>query len=211
MIELQLKIQKLSRMILPIFFEISTEGAPKAAELEGPLIIVINHKSYLDQFIVFAALPENKNLFPIRLMAAKWIFSLFGPIVKKFGAFPDKKESGKFFNPLKEPMRILKEKGVVGVYPEGSAINEPGVHELEEGVGLLEIKSRAKILPIVISGLDNFSILRELIIPKWIFKRRRVLVSFGDVFVAESKDRKNAAREIKTKMEKLYIKDYGRR
>ena len=201
MVTIQKLIQKLSRLILPIFFKIETKNQNRALGLKKPLIILSNHKSYADHFILAASFPDNAHLFPIRPVAKAPLFEhLWGftrKIFEALGAIPHTKAL--------RAIKILKEGGVILIYPEGGIRKSPGIHNLEAGTAFLAIKTNAWILPIAIIGLDNFSLVKTLLNPLNIFRKRCVTVSFGDAFkAAGSQNQDHLTSEIKIKLKALY-------
>jgi len=201
MVKLQKLIQLFSRIILPLFFKIEIKNQERALILAKPLIILANHKSYADHFILVSSFPKNTGLFPIRpvakapLFAHLWGFN--GKIIEALGAI-------KNTNPLKA-IKILKNRGVILIYPEGGIRKLPGIHDLEEGAAFLAIKTNSWILPIAISGLDNFSLIKTLINPLNIFRKKHVRVSFGEPFLGRiSGNTAELTAAIKIKLENLY-------
>lgn len=200
----QKQVRYWSKIILSYFFEIKIQNAEYAENLEGPLILAATHKSYIDHFLIIAALPDNPNLFPIRALASVyWMkMPLIGKWLKNLGALPANRGGG-----AKAPLKILKEKEVLGIYPEGGIRRSPGVHDLKRGAGWFALKSGAKILPVAIKGLDNFSLLR---LPFYLFKKGKVTVAFGQAFLPfENQDESALTEELRKRMSELYKIDIG--
>jgi len=200
-IRLQKLLQLLSRLLLPFFLKIEIKNQERALIIVRPLIILANHKSYTDHFILIASFPKNTSLFPVRPIAKA---PLFEPLFGLSGKFLEALGAVRNTNPLKV-IKILKNRGVILIYPEGGIRPSPGIHNLEEGAAFLAIKTGAWILPVAISGLENFSATKTLLNPLNIFKKRRVKVFFGypfrDIY---SKHQSSLMPEIKEKLEKLY-------
>lgn len=200
MIRLQKLLQLFSRLILPLFFKIEIKNQERARIVARPLIILANHKSDADHLILAASLPKNTSLFPIRPIAKAPLFEhlrgLNGKFLEALGAIPHTKTL--------RTIKILKNGGIILIYPEGGIRKSPGIHDLEDGTAFLAIKTHAWILPIAISGLDDFP-LSFLLNPINIFRKRRVTVSFGEPFLGRVfKNTTDLTSAIKTRLENLY-------
>lgn len=133
-------------------FKLRVSGQENANQLKaGPLIIACNHKSFWDNFFLDYALKFNFP--PLRFIAADWIFKKWWRIIAVIlGGFPAFKNQGLEIS-LKKPLEILKNKGIVVIYPEGKVIREnDGIGKPKRGVGALSIWSNASILPVAIRG-----------------------------------------------------------
>ena len=105
-----------------------------------PLVIAANHVSGLDPFLVARALPRGRFL---QFMAKKELFlPVIGWIIRTGGSFPVDR-SGNDVASIRTALRVLKENGTVGIFPEGTR----GGTELHGGVALIAAKGRAPILP----------------------------------------------------------------
>jgi len=152
-ISLAQRITWLAMLLLNCFlFRLRVSGKESTGRLKsGPLIIACNHKSFWDNFFLDYALGFN---FPtLRFMTADWVFKKWwGFIAVILGGFPIFKKQGLEVS-LKKPLKILRNKGVVVIYPEGKIIKESNlVGKPRRGVGALGLWSNATILPVAIKG-----------------------------------------------------------
>ena len=203
MIEFQKKLAQLAKKFIPLFFEIKVVGAENVKNLRGPLIIVSPHKSYVDHPAILWALSENHNLFPIRTIAKPSLFGKFlvRSFLKRAGAIPK--------NQMRKAIKILKDGGVVGVYPEGKLMPKPGVHKFEKGAAFLARKTGSPILPIVICGLENFTIKKTIFTLNNFFRKRKIIIVFGEPFYIEATSRNDDEKnteQIRQKVSELYQK-----
>lgn len=105
-----------------------------------PLVIASNHRSNLDPFLVARALPPGRF---VQFMAKKELFvSVIGWIISTGGSFPVDR-SGTDLGAVRMAVRILKNNGTVGIFPQGTR-DGPA---LQGGVALIAAKARAPILP----------------------------------------------------------------
>ncbi len=124
---------------------VGKENVPK----EGALLFCGNHRTYLDPPLItvtagrkmsFMAKEELKNNPFIRFLC----FTFDGIWVKR-----DNKDIGS----LKSAMKILKNGGCVGIFPEGTRNGmEKNEGKLKNGASYMALKTGAKIVPIGIQG-----------------------------------------------------------
>jgi len=122
------------------------------AKINSPVIIIANHLSYLDGFLLGLVIKEvYPEITPIRFMVKKeFDFFPIGTILKWYGAF---------FVDTKAPLKatrnaleiILKKEGSLGIFPEGRR-SSGKLLPFKKGVEYLSQKSGALVLPIVILG-----------------------------------------------------------
>jgi 1-acyl-sn-glycerol-3-phosphate acyltransferase len=118
---------------------------------DGGLIVVSNHTSGLDPVLI-----EYRCNYDIRWMM--WA-AMMVPGVKQFARW--KRTIPITFGAgdrtaLRSSMEILKNDGVIGIFPEGG-IERPAEHirPFMHGVGLLVAKSKARVLLLHISGIPE--------------------------------------------------------
>lgn len=124
---------------------IGKENIPK----EGALLFCGNHRTYLDPPLItvtagrkmsFMAKEELKKN-PIMVFLC---FAFDGIWVKR-----DSKDIG----PLKTAMKLLKNGGCIGIFPEGTRNGmEKNDGKLKNGAAYMALKTGAKIIPIGIQG-----------------------------------------------------------
>lgn len=140
---LWLKCWFLAKILFRLRFE-GRENIPTS----GALVVVSNHKSYIDPIIVALAFRRR-----VYFMAKAELFDvpILSQLCRALGAFPvqrgepDRKA-------LRRALEVLDEGGVLGLFPEGKRIRRPGLAEFEAGAGLIAVKSGAPVLPIGVRG-----------------------------------------------------------
>ncbi len=121
---------------------------PHLSPTPGPLIVVANHTAGVDPMLVQAACR-----FEIRwLMAA----DMRSPMLEDFWQWARiifiSRSAGDSAS-IRETLRHLEGGGVIGLFPEGGIERPPGqVMRFQHGVGMLVKKSKARVLPIAITG-----------------------------------------------------------
>lgn len=139
--------QVIGRILLWIGFRVRLEGLENIPK-EGAYIVVANHSSFLDPFLMAAYIPRIINY----LMYAQYYFlpSLHW-YCKRTYCLPLKKD-GKDISALKNALRLLKSGELVGIFPEGERSLTGELGPGAPGVALMAIKARVPILPIGLIG-----------------------------------------------------------
>ncbi|MDP2917973.1 MAG: lysophospholipid acyltransferase family protein [bacterium] len=188
-----------------MFFKFKRSGLESTEGLSGPLLIIANHKFFLDSFAMGAALPINSKILPIRFMGeTKHFFNvvlnlllkigLIQLVYKIFGVFPVVRGQGLEIA-LRIPKKIIEDGGVVLMHPEGRVVHEEGVAEFKRGAPALCLTTKARVLPVA------FKLCRRDKV--W---RKRYYVKFGEVFALPEHivTPEQGAEYMKNIIEKLY-------
>jgi 1-acyl-sn-glycerol-3-phosphate acyltransferase len=133
-------------LLLPIFFKVERSGEDRFPE-GGPLIVIGNHTAAMEAVLITVYTPWQIEL----LSAAdippekfvQWLSDFYGVIPLHRGAFDR--------TALRKALSILKQNGVVGLFPEGG-IWEEGKRQAQSGVAWLSYRGEAPVLPI---GFSN--------------------------------------------------------
>ena len=71
--------------------------------------------------------------------------------MSKLGAFPvDRDEAD--LSTFKKSLNVLKNHGVLGIFPEGTRVKTIDLENAKPGVGLIALRSKANVLPVFIEG-----------------------------------------------------------
>ncbi len=170
------------RIIFPLDLH-GRENIPAA----GPFIICANHISWFDPPLVVSVI-DNRNRVCFMTKEELFRFPLFKWLLKKMGAFPVRRKKADR-GAIMHALQVLKEEGIVGLFPEGTRnknIGEP--FKVEDGVAMLVLYSGVPVLPIAVRG------------PYRIF--RPLEVRIGPVLSFEKNDKKN--KDDVTKNSKKY-------
>ncbi len=143
--------------ILRFLFRVRIQGRENLKGLKGPLIIVANHQRFYDAFLLRIALGFRSNLLPMRFMATMRFSDPFLRTMKKTGAIHFTYatmgvftvEHGLGLNKnLKRAKAILKNNGVVAMFPEGHMNKDGQLSLFKRGVSALALSTNTKVLPI---------------------------------------------------------------
>jgi len=123
------------------------ENVPK----QGPLLIVSNHLTYVDQFFISTSL-NRKVVF----MAKEELFrsKIIRPLAWAFGAFPVRR-GGMDRKALELANQILDSGQALAMFPEGMRSRTAQLQPAYPGSALLALHNRVPILPIGITGLEH--------------------------------------------------------
>lgn len=113
----------------------------------GGVLLVSNHLSYLDVFVLGIPLRRQLNY-----VARSTLFlPILGAFIRSVGGFPINRE-GMGASGLKETLRRLKRGGVVNLFPEGTRSLDGLVGPLKPGIAILAKKTRMPIVPAGLAG-----------------------------------------------------------
>ncbi len=133
---------------------------------EGGLVVVINHRSYLDPFLLAAAFPR-----PISFLATAEAFRpvLQRLLLKKLGCIKLRRYCP---DPIaiRRVLRTLDRGGVVGLFPEGERSWDGGPSPVLPGVARLLILAGKPVVAVNLSGSYRLW-------PRWGWGPRRASVS----------------------------------
>lgn len=113
---------------------------------DGPYIIVCNHKSVLD--VVPVVMTTDK---PVHFMAKKELFEkgVGKWFTKKCECIPVSRD-GTDVRAIMQAMKVLKEGGIVGIFPEGTRNKSDDMFlPFKSGAAALSIKTKCPIIPLV--------------------------------------------------------------
>lgn len=113
---------------------------------DGALIVCANHLSFTDP--VFLGLTLRRQ---VHFISKKELFDkpILGWLLRKLDAFPVDRE-GKDLQAIRTCLSVLKQKEVLGIFPEGTRVKPGEKTDGKAGVSLIAKKSGAQILPICI-------------------------------------------------------------
>lgn len=167
-------VKILCRVMLTLFWNITVKDSGKFPQ-KGGQIIVANHESLLDGFILGVVLPRQGTF-----LSAKYLFSypVVGWFLRKIGALPV--EIGKSnISSTKLILKNLKKGGMIILFPEGGIKKNNSLHK---GAAFFSLKTGVPIIPVAIKKEKGFSLF-DLLSPKG-----RVKVSISSPIFPSSKD-----------------------
>lgn len=117
----------------------------------GPVILVANHESMFDPWILALATPRK-----VRYMAKAdlWRFRPVARILDSFGAFPVERGSGDM-TALSRAAELLRDGEVVGMFPQGTSKPLPS-RPYHRGAARLALVTGAPLVPVRLVGTRGF-------------------------------------------------------
>jgi len=137
----------LSKLIGHIFFHYRVIQRQRMIQT-GPVILAMNHQSYLDPPLAGIACKR-----PIYFLARKSLLKvpILGRILPKLNVIPVDQE-GMDRGALKALLRILRAGQGALVFPEGARTLDGGLQPALPGLGFIIAKTRAPVVPMRIFG-----------------------------------------------------------
>ncbi len=150
----------LLRFLSKILYRVEITGQENIPN-EGKVIIVANHKSFLDPIFMLVAV-KQRRIIPV---AKKELFDipLLKGILKKLEVIPiDRANPG--LNTIREILNQIKEGRILGIFPEGTRSSMDKFLPAKPGVGLFAAKTKSIIIPMsIITKYRVFSKVRIVI------------------------------------------------
>jgi 1-acyl-sn-glycerol-3-phosphate acyltransferase len=155
----------LSQIYVRVLHRLRVVGLDNIARIQarsGPLILVSNHTAGVDPVLLQSICPFEVRWMMMRTMMKPALQDLWAWL----GVIPVE-QNGRDSQALRTALRHLKDGGILGIFAEGGIERPPQtITPYEAGVGLLVLKTGARVLPVVIRGTpQSNSALASLISP----------------------------------------------
>lgn len=136
--------------IFLIFLGLKFEGLHNLPK-NGPVIVASNHVSNWDPILVGVALQRK-----IHFMAKEelYINPVFARLITALNAFPVRRGTADRIA-IRKALEILKDGGVLGIFPEGARRKVKPDASVQAGVAMLALKSGAPVLPVACIGTER--------------------------------------------------------
>jgi 1-acyl-sn-glycerol-3-phosphate acyltransferase len=179
-------VQRLARVVIPVFCRLRVTGDVPDELRDGPLILAGNHIANCDPLIVTAA-TARRRIAP-RMMATGGLFRapVVGPLMTKAGHIPVDRGRETVVNAVPDAASALRAGSVVFIYPEGRIGLDPAMwpERPKTGLARLALHSGATVVPVamwgshaVIAYHGRNAMIRTIISSIW--RRPVVRVHFG--------------------------------
>ncbi len=132
---------RISLIILKLFFRFRVEGLENLPQKTN-FIVVANHASFLDPFIVGAAIPKKIYWLALRGLHNKFITKWF----------MDKTDAMTIGGASDKALFLLTKNKNIGLFPEGTRSHDGSLGEFRRGAALLALRSGRPIVPCAILG-----------------------------------------------------------
>ncbi len=142
-------VRGLFRLLAVPLFRFRVEGCERVP-VEGPAVLVVPHRSWLDPACVGGACPRPVRFLIMdtvyRRIWARWFYRRMRGIPVRVGGGPETMAG------LRGALRVLRAGEVVGVFPEGRVMPPGPLQPLHAGAALLAVRGQAPVIPMVIRG-----------------------------------------------------------
>lgn len=130
-----------------IFYRIDVKGYDNIPNDRGALVCP-NHFHWFDPLLVAICFKR-----PVKFMAKYELFQkpILGFLLRKIYAYPVKRGEADL-SAMRNTLRILKDKQLVGIFPEGTRIKGEKLGEANPGVAVFSIKTGSPAIPVLILG-----------------------------------------------------------
>jgi 1-acyl-sn-glycerol-3-phosphate acyltransferase len=162
----------------------------------GPAILMINHISFTDPFVVMHVLP--RNIVPMAKIEV-YSYPIVGIFPRIYGVIPVQREETDR-RAIHMALEVLQAGEIILVAPE--AHRGPELRRGKEGVAYLATRANVPIVPVAIDGTIGFPTFRLL--PRW--RGTGADVRFGHPFLFKSAGRRPGREELRLMTdEAMYI------
>ncbi len=138
----------ITRVWFTVCYRFRVEGR-EHIPLEGPVVLVSNHQSYLDPIAVGLAI--RKRTFRSIARTGLFTFKPFAWLIYALGAIPIDQE-GASASAIRLSIQQVQEGHAIVIFPEGGRTRTGMTNDLKGGVLLILKRTRAPIVPVAIEG-----------------------------------------------------------
>ena len=183
-----LLLQKLiwipTRFILWFFGRLEVRGLENLKGVHTPVIFAPNHPCELDPFLVPASLPFWSRFSPLFYATREkqfydtcgWRRHLFGELfIKMWGGYKVFVGLRDYEKSLPHHIRIVHDGGNLCVFPEGGKATHGIFQPAKGGVAYLAERTDCPVIPVGFSGLCRMTV------SDFFFRRRKIVVHFGEI------------------------------
>ena len=134
------------RFLFAILAPIRFYHKERLETLEGPAILIGNHKSFADPLVIAVAMRPQ-----VSFMAKKELLKnpFAGWVMRHLHVIPVDRHNTDM-NAMRTSLRVLKEKGFLGIFPEGTRHKEGVMRDLDSGAAMIALRSGAPVIPMLI-------------------------------------------------------------
>jgi 1-acyl-sn-glycerol-3-phosphate acyltransferase len=137
------------KIVVPLTANITVSGLENLPS-SGPLILASNHTDILEIFLMLVYVPLSVEVLGAEDIPLRPPVAQFMPVVRYYGYIPIMR--GVFDRAgLNMALDILKQDGVVGIFPQGG-VWQQGTLQAHDGVAWLSQKGNAPVIPIGFGG-----------------------------------------------------------
>ena len=146
-----------------------------------PVMVVANHSSYLDAFLLFATLPGGLCFVAKRELAG---YPVVGPLLRAYGIrFVERSDAERSVRDSRELSHIAERGESLVFFPEGTFTRAPGLLPFHMGAFVVAAAAGMPVLPVAVRGTR--SVLRD---GDWLPRRGVIQITAGPASRPQGKD-----------------------
>ncbi len=125
---------------------------PERIPQSGPVILAMNHQSFLDPPL--AGICTDREL---HILARRSLFNwpIVGPLMPKVNVVPVDRGGGGDTSALKAVIRVVRDGGAILLFPEGTRSRDGELQRAQPGLGLIIAKTLTPVVPMRIFGASE--------------------------------------------------------
>ncbi len=135
-----------------ICYRIKTTGT-EHFHIEPPYIVAGNHHSTIDALVIGLYVPHRIHF--LGKQSALWQNQVWARINDYFGTIPVKDKRGSNQLAMEAGVLVLKQKRVLGIFPEGAILPKRKAFEGRTGVARFSLLTGAPVIPVGILGTED--------------------------------------------------------
>lgn len=190
---LVIKIAKfIVKNIINKYANIEVQNESTLTEVKGPIIFVCNHLSNSDALILNHVLVKHDLTFVAGVKLSNTGFTNLGQLALK--TTPIKPDSVDTIG-LSKIVKILKSDSNILIFPEGTRSRSGSMIEGKKGFLLLKRFSKAKIVPIGITGTENLLPINDDDMSKEKFHKAQISIKIGNAIEYPPKENSETKKE----------------
>jgi len=137
-------------LFFKVFYRLSVEGASRIPK-KGPYVLCVNHTSFLDGFIVGAAVPFKTELDLFFIGFRRYfIFPIVRNMVRRARIIPI--DATEIVEAMQGSSFILRHNKALCIFPEGERSIDGRLKEFKKGIGIISGELKVPLVPVFIKG-----------------------------------------------------------
>lgn len=141
-------LRPVAGVLLKVFLPVKYHGLERL-ELDPPYILIGNHTSMMDPVIMGVPVKKHQITFIGKKELCK--NKLIAAFFKSMHMIPVDRHNSDM-EAMRACMRVTREGGILGIFPEGTRHHEGLMTQMESGTGLIALRSRVPVIPVYITG-----------------------------------------------------------
>ena len=141
-------LRPVAGVLLKVILPVKYHGLERL-QLDPPYILIGNHTSMLDPVIMGVPVKKHQITFIGKKELCK--NKLIAAFFRSLNMIPVDRHNTDM-EAMRACMRVTREGGILGIFPEGTRKHNGLMTEMESGTGLIALRSRVPVIPVYITG-----------------------------------------------------------